>query len=371
MTRSVFAAAIAMSVTLPSPGASAASKGSDNRFHPPRRIAANCSVDVTNALNAWLGQVPDGSIAVLPRAGCYRVDGTITLTNRWNLTIRGRRTTFQAMTTGDLNRRHIRVVDGGNIRISNVIVRGANPSAGLGDAAWNPDYAFQHAFTLNGVQGAVLSKVQAYDVFGDFVYVGSNAQRVPSRNVQILNSTFDRNGRQGIAVVSAEHVLIQGNSISNVRQAVIDVEPNTSEWSVNDLQVTANTLGPRRISLLSASAYGQVANVAFSGNRIVGTMRAIVEAKAAEIRYSGFSFTNNTATEDAASSTRLMGFSRVDNIYVSGNTFHFRPSANTDLMALRSSNHVLVENNDLSGVDHIFVVPNDDCSDLVEQGNVT
>ena len=352
-------------------GAHAARRGGNERRHVPSRIPRDCSVDVTDSLNSWIDGIPDGSIAVLPRRACYRIDGTLVIENRRNLTIRGRGTTFRAVTAGDLERRHIRIVDGGHIRISDIIVRGANPQAGLGDNAWDADYAFQHAFALNGVQGAVLNHVRAFDVYGDFVYIGSNYDRVPSRNIRIVNSTFDRNGRQGIAIVSADGVLIKGNTIANVRQAVIDIEPNIREWTVNDVRIVDNRLGPRRISVLSAAAYGSVTNVTFKGNTIVGTMRAIVQAKAQEIAYSGFTFTRNRATETATSSTVIMGFTHTNDIYLANNTFTFTSGGVTDLMGLSNANHVLVEDNDLSGVDEIFVVRDNESSDYVERNNIT
>jgi hypothetical protein len=365
-----FALILVVTTSLVGNEAEAQRRGGDRVRHVPSRIPRDCSVDVTQSLNQWIAGIPDSSVVVLPRHGCYRLDGTLTIQNRHNLTIRGRGTTFRAITSGDLERRHIRIIDGSNIRISRVIVRGANPNAGLGDNAWDPGRAFQHAFTFNGVQGAVLNRVKAYDVFGDFVYIGSNYARVPSRHIKILHSTFDRNGRQGIAIVSARDVLIEGNTIANVRQAVIDLEPNTREWSVDGVRIAHNRLGPRRISVLSAAAYGEVQHISFVDNKIVGTMRVIVQGKAKDIRYSGFTFRSNSATEKATSSSVIMGFTHAEDIYVAGNTFPFG-NGGTDLMGLTNTQHTLVENNTLVGVDDIFVVNDDASSDYVERNNVT
>src|SRR5262245_47805596 len=321
------------------------------------------------SLARFIASVPDGSTIVLRADAVYRLDKTLAITRRWDLTIDGNGATLKWVTDGGENRRHVKVLGGGNIVIEHLTVRGANPDAGLSKDAWDRHHAFQHAFQFNAVQGAVLDGVQAYDVYGDFVYISANADLVPSRDISIVNSTFDRNGRQGIAIGSAEHVVIQNNTIANVRQAVIDIEPMSTDWHVDDVVVQNNVLGPRRISILSAASRGPVSNVSFLDNGIVGVMRVIVEAKVLDETYSGFTFTNNVATQRGNSGGAIMGFTRAENIYLAGNTFGFTPRSHTDLMNLNTTSHVLVENNSLIGVDKIFNV-NTGCSDYVERNNV-
>ncbi len=329
-------------------------------------------MDVTEALTSWLDGVPDDAIAVLAEAACYRIDGTLRIDDHRGLTIKGRGATLRAFTPGDDDRRHHVVVNrGGGITIRNLTVIGANPNAGMSDEAWDPSH-IEHGFKLNGVDGALLSNVRVYDVYGDFVYVGG-ADNVPSSNVQILNSTFDRNGRQGIAVVFADHVLIQGNTVANVRQATIDIEPLADRWAVQDVQVIGNTLGPWRpgFTMLSAASQGWVSDVYFADNSLIGTMRAIVEARDPDIRYSGFTFVRNTATEPANTGFAIFRFEKVDAVLIDANTIPFEDGTGTDLVGLTNTCHVGVTNNDLSGVDDIFVVHDEESCDYHEENNVT
>ena len=61
----------------------------------PSDIPADCSVDVTARLQAAINAAPDGSTLQLPAAACYRVDGTLVVKAKTNLTIDGRGTTIR------------------------------------------------------------------------------------------------------------------------------------------------------------------------------------------------------------------------------------------------------------------------------------
>ncbi|HEX9123116.1 MAG TPA: right-handed parallel beta-helix repeat-containing protein [Actinomycetota bacterium] len=201
------------------------------------------------------------------------------------------------------------------------------------------------------------------------MYIGADADLHPSRNIQVLNSTFDRNGRQGISVTGAEHVLIKNNTIADVRMCVIDLEPMSTDWYVKDVEIVRNTLGPRRITVLSAATQGDVDNVTLSDNTVIGTLRLVVEAKNAAERYSGFTLVVNVATAVVNSGGPSMGFTKVDDVYLSGNTIRFKAGSDSDLMALENSAHILIENNDLSGVDSIFNLRDSLSYDCVASNN--
>src|ERR1700730_15470159 len=55
----------------------------------PASIPSDCSRDVTPNLLAWIGSVPDGSVLQFARNGCYRIDGTLRIEGRDNLTFGG------------------------------------------------------------------------------------------------------------------------------------------------------------------------------------------------------------------------------------------------------------------------------------------
>jgi hypothetical protein len=334
----------------------------------PSSITSNCSSDVTSTLNTWIASVPNGSVLSFRQGACYRIDGSVRVTKRYDLTLEGNGSTFRAVTLGDRYRRHFWFMRGGNLTVRNLTVIGANPHAGMYDDAAKSSYEGQHAFSFLGVQGAVLDHVQAFDVFGDFVYVGADSNNVPSRNVSVLNSTFSRNGRQGIAVVAGEHVLIQGNSLSQMRLSAIDLEPIAKIWTVSDVQVLDNSIGPQRLTFLSAASWGAVHDVTFLRNDIRGSMKIGIKPMGS-FRYHGFTFVDNVATASVWQSAPLIGLYRVDDLVFQGNTVPFKAGSGTDLMSLRNSCHVRVMDNKLPGVDAIFVVRDGLSCDYIQAGN--
>src|SRR5438874_13361168 len=66
----------------------------------PGSIASDCSRDVTQQLLSWIASVPDHSTLSFASGGCYRIDGTLELTDRDGLTFEGNNATFRASTTG-------------------------------------------------------------------------------------------------------------------------------------------------------------------------------------------------------------------------------------------------------------------------------
>jgi hypothetical protein len=58
-------------------------------FFTPASIPANCSRDVTAALNRWIASVPDDSTLEFPPKACYEIEGTLFVNNRHRLLFNG------------------------------------------------------------------------------------------------------------------------------------------------------------------------------------------------------------------------------------------------------------------------------------------
>src|ERR1700722_18523288 len=166
----------------------------------PKSIDATGKADDTQALQQFIAKVPNGSVIQFQHNGRYRVEGTLFVRNRRNLTFDGEGSLMFVTTRGAPDRAQWWIKDGSNIVFRDLAVRGDNPNGGVAKAAYVAKLATQHGFRFEGVNGAEIDNVQVTDVYGDFVYVSRDKQKVPSRNVWIHNSTFRRNGRQGIAV---------------------------------------------------------------------------------------------------------------------------------------------------------------------------
>jgi hypothetical protein len=238
----------------------------------PRGIAADCSEDVTAKLMAWIASEPNGATLSFKPRGCYRIDGSLLIENRFGLVFQGNGATFKAGSDGDRDRRHFWFFGGGNLTLRNLTVVGANANGGTAEAAWRTDREFQHAFALQGVQGILLDNVRAQNVYGDFVYIGPEVMRrgkkfVWSRRVTVQNSEFKRNGRQGIAIVAGEDVLIARNYLGQVRRSTFDIEPTAPHWGARRVKIINNTTGAGRLLWLASGGHGyKVNDIYIAGN---------------------------------------------------------------------------------------------------------
>ena len=140
----------------------------------PSSIASDCSADATSSLSKWISSVPDNSSLMLGKGACYRVDGSITISNRRSLLFDGNGSTLQAKTRGERARIHLGIDNSENIIVRNLTVKGANPDAGASREAYQAELEAQHAFNLGSVRHVLLDGVSASDVYGDFVYISSS-----------------------------------------------------------------------------------------------------------------------------------------------------------------------------------------------------
>lgn len=115
--------------------------------------------------------------------------------------IGGNKAVLFATTTGYRERAHLSIVGGSDIVVRNLRIRGANPNAGVSDAAYVADREAQHGIQLHGPERVLIQRVTITDVYGDFVYIGRELRKklstwgMPSRDVTVVGNVFSRNGR--------------------------------------------------------------------------------------------------------------------------------------------------------------------------------
>jgi hypothetical protein len=248
----------------------------------PTAIRADCSVDVSAELNRWLASVPDGATATFA-GGCYRIDQTIALVDRSSLTIEGGGATFQTSeATGDASslaapskasrtRDHWLLTRGRDVSLRNLTIRGANPVAGQGEAAYVAALEAQHGIDIAGTQSVDIDHVTITDVYGDFIYFGpdSTGSATVFSGGRVHDSHFERNGRQGIAITGGHGIQIDHNVITNTRRATFDLEPNKGTgWGVEDVVIEHNEVGSGRLNLVSMAGSGPVHRVRISDNTL-------------------------------------------------------------------------------------------------------
>jgi hypothetical protein len=246
----------------------------------PTDIPADCSVDVTARIQAAINAAPDGSTLQFPAGACYRVDGTLVVKARTNLTIDGHGMTLRQVTDGtelvSVNAIRSRSVwsfqANTNVTLQDVIVQGANPYAGVGDKAYQPKFEGQHAFVVAGGTNTVLQRVQAYDIYADFVYAGPGVN-----GLLVRDSTFARNGRQGWTINGA-NVTFDHNTISEVHRSTVDLEPTYTNWVTRNATVSNNTIGRGRGYFVAnqGQPYAPIDGVNIIGNHLHGKTMIIV-----------------------------------------------------------------------------------------------
>jgi hypothetical protein len=236
----------------------------------PASIPDDCSVPVEGEIMAWLASVPDGSTAQFGAGRCYGQDDTITLADRNGLVIDGQGSEFRALTPGGSHRASWRFVNGGNLTVRNMAVRGSNPQ-GL----YNHAIEWQHGYSVEGVQGMILSNVKARETWGDGVYLYRGAyspacgdDASSARNILITGALLERIGRQGVAVVDAEQVTLEDSTIGPVATQNVDIETDEACEIARHIMVARNSFG--------ASGWtGVIANGGAGGDPQVGDVSVI------------------------------------------------------------------------------------------------
>lgn len=103
---------------------------------------------------------------------------------------------------------------------------------------WRSDYAaapyakaeWRHVVSLRGCRAVKILGLTLSESGGDGIYLGNGKAGETNRDILIKDVVCDRNHRQGISVISAENLLIEGTVLRNTAgtapQAGIDFEPN-------------------------------------------------------------------------------------------------------------------------------------------------
>lgn len=117
-----------------------------------------------------------------------------------------------------------------------------------------------HAIQTKGVNGFTMENCTIEDFWGDGIclnHYGDNpetGERARNQNVRIENNIIIggdlHNNRNGISVINGQNVLIQGNVIRNTSRkdmpGAIDVEPNNSAYTIEDIRIIGNTIEESR-----------------------------------------------------------------------------------------------------------------------------
>lgn len=288
----------------------------------PASVDSTGDTDATASLQSFVNGVPDGGTVRLRKGGNYRLESTLVLKNRHDLTIDGNGARIYATSTGARDRSNLAIIQGSGIVVHDLSIAGVNPYAGLDERGYDPKLAFQHGVDLEGANGVELTRVRITSVYGDFVYVGRSDDGQWSQGVWIHDSAFSGSGRQGLAVAAGRDIVFERNSITNTRRATVDLEPNGSTWGAENVHVLDNVVGPGRLLFIAAAGAGPVDKVVVARNHLSYRSLTLTVRAPSGTRYHDFYVADNTANVPVGNPP--LNFSSVTGLVVTGNSQPFK-----------------------------------------------
>jgi hypothetical protein len=304
-------------------------------YQVPATISGDCTVDVTQPLLNWIASVPDNSVLSFSSGACYRIEGTLEITNRHGLTFDGNGASFRA-TSVAAARPQWRLVEGGNFVLRDMTIDGGDAQGGTFNAALQ----HSHGVELMGPSGVDIDNVTIANVYGDCVYVGQGwYSKNWSSNIHVHDGSCARSGRMGVAVTAGRNVLVERMSFSQIGMTVFDVEPNGAGFGASGVTFANNHV--RSVEMFDAVGDGPVDSITVSGNTITGGGTHMVAIAKPGQRHSNIAITGNVSdTPYANPGSVAIDIVRVDGVTVIGNS-----------LPLGAPNMALVDASESCGVD--------------------
>jgi hypothetical protein len=246
-------------------------------------VSGVASDDVTSQLNSWFSTVPDGATVEFTPSACYRLDQTLVIRGHHNITLEGNGATFKrvaptpdALLYPKINA-HFHLQDDSGLSLQNFRIEGLNTVNSPDPWEFQPEgfgsnygnKAFESGVEISGGSGITITNASIDATFGDGITVGSERAETCTSDVRLSSISIDRNGRQGIGVVCANHVLIDQVKILHSHGAGIDLEPLGAAAHVENVEILRSYLNARTVAISSAGLR-DISNVSVHGNTIAG-----------------------------------------------------------------------------------------------------
>lgn len=328
----------------------------------PASVPANCSADVTAQFQSYLGTVADGDTIQFPAGACYRLEGTLQLTDRHDLTFvgLGSGATLRQITlppaTPKIEHTMIGILGGSGLTFANLTLQSTNNAAGF-----NVNREWYAGFEIEGTSGVLIDNVHGEDLWGDFVQVGADtrpAADVMGTGVTVRNSSAAHVGRHAFSCGGCDDVTFDRNTISDVGYHAFDLEVETSWWHANNVRFTNNTItGYLHLGVVANAGVGSyVTNVTITGNddtaATLQTCQAPVQVLDTEPTKDHWTISGNNFKSLG------VGFdiAGVDYVTAQNNVLHLNHGGCTNqTVAARVANtsHDIVSGNDFQGADRL------------------
>lgn len=282
------------------------------------------ATDVTADVLAFIATCSNGTTGspntiLFGSAKTYRCDGVLSIASRSHLIIDANGSTIQTDDLADRNRAHWRSYHSTDIRFTNGIIRGANPYAGLGDAAYSSLYEAQHAFDVVSSTDITIDNWYVSNIWGDHVYGGMD-DATWTDGLLVEDNEFANNGRQVFGLVGCRNVEIRNNVVGTARRSIIDLEPNGVTYGCDGIWIHDNVFGVQRLSFIASKGYpGPVHNVTIEDNTLANHMGTQVDPPGVGLRNNWIIRNNTAASTVGTNPPNAMVFKRVNGLTVTGN----------------------------------------------------
>lgn len=211
----------------------------------PEDIDSSGGSDVSAELQAFIDGVPDTRTIVFPTDATYRVDTGLHLDDRHGLYLEGNGTTLLASGCDWTDSNFVIGLDepSSDITIRGFTLYGENDVGGT-SSAYSADCPNQHGVAVFGSSDIELADLAITDVRGDCLYVAEHgANEAWSDGVWFRDSTCDRNGRMGVAIVAGRDVRVERVAFDEISIIVFDIEPNDGFGGATDVIFADNHVG--------------------------------------------------------------------------------------------------------------------------------
>jgi hypothetical protein len=234
----------------------------------PPSIAADCSVDVTAKLSTWVASMSNGSTLSFG-SGCYRIEGTLELTDRFGLVLDGGE--FRSFNPPTDDRAIWRVINSSGVVFRNMLIQGSFKQT-------NPPYivdALQHAHGID-LRGSSIEvdHLTASNLAGDCVYFGlgigkSSSSYYTKSSGSYHDSTCSNVSRNAVSVTAGQNITISNVVTSGIGFIPFDIEPNPGAgYGASNITVRNNTIGSFNLYAFGVLGDNVVDGVSFLGNHV-------------------------------------------------------------------------------------------------------
>lgn len=234
----------------------------------PPSIDATGATDVSADVQSFVDDAPNGSTIVFPRGATYRIDEGILLVSRHDLVFEGQGATLIGSGCDVADSVFLLRADDQRIVFRDFVLVGDNPGGYFRGCESSEGIA------MYGARDIEIDNVTVRDFYG---HCWIADQRYGwSEDIHIHDSTCERAGVTGIAILAARNVIVERTTFTDIALFPFDIEPDDDDGGGVDIMFRDNIVDGFGLSpeyspwvFAAATDHGTITNVTFTRNHIL------------------------------------------------------------------------------------------------------